>query len=473
MELIFLKKNMQKQGQYILFAGRIEINQKGLDLLLKAYCQVKEEVGLPLYIAGAGTAKEENKLRVLIDDLKLKDSVVLLGKVGERAKAELFEKAALCVVPSRFETFSLTALESLAFGVPVVAFNIPGLSWLPQAVALKTPLFNEAVFAEGMLKLVKDENLRQGMGRQGRELAGRYSWESAAEKYKVFFKAKLLQNTAANAASSEALGNTRIIDRIIEQKLPCYFISPHLDDAALSAGDLITHLSGKTELTIVTVFTKASPKPYSLSVRRFLKLHGYSDAEKMYEDRRAEDKEVWQQLKAKAMHLGFVDGLWRKKNRQNIAVRLLGKIVAELNYLYPTYRLHVMSGRLKKEDLKLGRDIAEALSQVVPSNKECAIFCAAGLGGHVDHVLVRTACEEAFKNVILWKDATYQLKAGDKEVFESRKAVVWRSNTLKKNALLSLYKSQIPVMFAAGKRPEIYETYYINPNVKTPISNQI
>ncbi|MCL5774634.1 MAG: glycosyltransferase, partial [Patescibacteria group bacterium] len=61
----------QPLGEYILFLGRMEVDQKGLDLLLKAYCQILDKVNFPLYIAGAGTAKEESKLKKLINSLGL------------------------------------------------------------------------------------------------------------------------------------------------------------------------------------------------------------------------------------------------------------------------------------------------------------------------------------------------------------------------------------------------------------------
>jgi len=51
--------------------------------------------------------------------------------------------------------------------------------------------------------------------------------------------------------------NNEIINNIIREKIPCFFISPHLDDAALSAGGLIAYLSQHTHVEVIDVFTEA------------------------------------------------------------------------------------------------------------------------------------------------------------------------------------------------------------------------
>ena len=52
------------RGEHILFLGRIDIWEKGLDLLLAAY----ERSGLttPMLVAGTGTRREERRLAALV-----------------------------------------------------------------------------------------------------------------------------------------------------------------------------------------------------------------------------------------------------------------------------------------------------------------------------------------------------------------------------------------------------------------------
>src|SRR5713226_5857058 len=95
-----------------------------------------------------------------------------------------------------------------------------------------------------------------------------------------------------------------IINEIIKKQTHCFFISSNMDDAVLSAGWLLTYLSGKTPLTIITVFTQAGEKPYTRSVRNFLKHCGYPDAKQLFVLRRQEEKQIAKELQADSILLG-------------------------------------------------------------------------------------------------------------------------------------------------------------------------
>ena len=116
-----------RDKKHILFIGRIEVNQKGLDLLLKAYSLISEKINYKLAIAGTGIDNELNKLKNMIASLNLKDRVEMLGRIKGAKKDDAFKKAAFVVMSSRFETFPLVALEALSYNLPIVSFNIGGL----------------------------------------------------------------------------------------------------------------------------------------------------------------------------------------------------------------------------------------------------------------------------------------------------------------------------------------------------------
>src|SRR5260221_14357797 len=97
-----------------------------------------------------------------------------------------------------------------------------------------------------------------------------------------------------------------LLKEIISKKIPCVFVSPHFDDAVLSCGTLLTKLSGKTDITVINVFTKAHGKPYTLSARKNLIDSGkYSDADKLFGDREQEDKKALSKLSVKISNLGL------------------------------------------------------------------------------------------------------------------------------------------------------------------------
>ena len=246
----------------------------------------------------------------------------------------------------------------------------------------------------------------------------------------------------------------KLVQRIIAERIPCYFISPHLDDAVLSAGGLIQELAGKTEVTIITVFTKASGKD-TLSARQFLRQCHYHDAAKLFSDRRAEDKRIASKLGIEAIHLGYSDALWRERPVLSAAAKALARLMPEFSKIYPTYRFHIARGRLSSSDDSLIETIAKDLRQRVPLEGESEIFCPQAIGNHIDHIVVRKACEQAFASMIAWSDFPYNVRLRNMQPEAWR----WGRNIAKKKELIHHYRTQAAALFAEGEIPLIPEEY--------------
>ncbi|RJR16485.1 glycosyltransferase family 1 protein [Candidatus Microgenomates bacterium] len=170
---------------YILYIGRIDIEQKGLDLLLHSWkeYQGKARTPIQLKIAGSGLKEEEKKLKKLIRRLKVKDSVELLGTVAGSQKAKLFSQALFCVFPSRFETFGLALLESMATGTPALIFDIPGFSWVAKSAVTKVKMFDSKSFVREMIRLTENKNLRQMIGSRAKQFAQQFDYDAIAHQY--------------------------------------------------------------------------------------------------------------------------------------------------------------------------------------------------------------------------------------------------------------------------------------------------
>lgn len=166
--------------KHILFIGRIEVNQKGLDLLMDAYGAICSKTDYPLVIAGSGIESEMRKLRSLIEALPCANRIRLVGRVTGEEKERLFNEAVSVVVSSRFETFSIAALEALAHGVQVVGFDISGLSAFPVDVVSKAHPFSTTDLAKKILESVTHPKPEH----ECRDAVKKYRWEDIAESYK-------------------------------------------------------------------------------------------------------------------------------------------------------------------------------------------------------------------------------------------------------------------------------------------------
>lgn len=251
------------------------------------------------------------------------------------------------------------------------------------------------------------------------------------------------------------------IAEIIKNKTHCIFVSPHLDDAAFSAGGLLTSLSGKTKLTVINVFTTSGNHSDSLSAKAYLRQCGYQSANRLYKARRAEDKKALESLEIDTINLNEVDALWRCKTDSS---HLFENLLPEINRVYPTYRFHITKGKIAKEDSELVKRISKEISQLLPKDNYF-VFCPLGVGNHVDHIIVRKSCEQAVstEKLALWEDFPYSHFGESKYIGENN--LVPLINTLgnlkEKTELCKIYNTQFSQVIPDAELLKKSEKFYI------------
>jgi glycogen(starch) synthase len=172
-----------EESDYILFLGRLHINQKGLDILRDA-CRA---AGGKLIIAGRG--KDEAGVRSLFSDEVKAGSVELAGFVSGDAKADLLCKCLFMVAPSRYEGQPLTVVEAAACGKPVIVSDIPELRYAVDAgFGLSFRTGDASDLADKMNFLLQDRAVRREMGKNAREYARNFTWDRIAEEYENYLR---------------------------------------------------------------------------------------------------------------------------------------------------------------------------------------------------------------------------------------------------------------------------------------------
>jgi glycosyltransferase involved in cell wall biosynthesis len=185
------------RGSYILFLGRIDLPHKGLDLLLAAY--KKNHLSMPLMIAGRGTRRDERKFAAMAKATGA--DVRWVGHVTGQRKQQLLEGCAFLVMPSRYESFGLVALEAMSYGKPVVHFDLPYLRWIEGDV--RVPPFDVSAMADAMRTLVADETVRRELGRAAQAAAQRYSQDQTADRYVALVRELLNECSAETVAERD------------------------------------------------------------------------------------------------------------------------------------------------------------------------------------------------------------------------------------------------------------------------------
>lgn len=175
----FLEKFPELHGkQIVLFLGRIHY-KKGLDILCRAWAAANR--GYPdaqLVLAGPDFENTRSRIEALVDELGIRARVVFTGMLSGNLKWSALAAATLFVLPSYSEGLSVSVLEALGMGLPVIISrqcNLTEVSrrecgWLIEPVAHEL----EAALREA---LSTSRSEHQRMGQQGRELIHeKYSW---------------------------------------------------------------------------------------------------------------------------------------------------------------------------------------------------------------------------------------------------------------------------------------------------------
>ncbi len=178
-------KIKHKSNKYILYLGRLDIAQKGIDLLLKAYGSVSEKIKYPLIIAGGGPDAE--KVKRLISDLKLENKVTMVGTVKGERKMDLLANAHLVAFPSRYDNLPLFSIEAIAAGLPLVTFDIPEFGWLKPEFSFQAKAFNVREYGQLLLNASKSAKLSR-MKIFARNYAKKFKWPNVAKMMSDFFE---------------------------------------------------------------------------------------------------------------------------------------------------------------------------------------------------------------------------------------------------------------------------------------------
>ena len=117
-----LAVNSQDTPFNVGFLGGLNTSVKGLDILLKAFAQVKGHCHL--HIGGAGTLLEYYK--TMAKDLGLQDRCTFYGFINPEAITSFYQRLHLFICSSRYETFNVSLLEAMASGLPVISTRCGG-----------------------------------------------------------------------------------------------------------------------------------------------------------------------------------------------------------------------------------------------------------------------------------------------------------------------------------------------------------
>lgn len=162
---------------------------KGHDYLMKAIPLILKECPSTIFVF-VGEGPEKIRMLQRAKELSILNNVIFTGLVPHELMPFYYASADIFVLSSLSESFSLTALEAMASGKPLV---VPPVGALPQILngfcGFLVDAKNPISFAEAVIRLLKDDSLRKNMGKNARRIVEeKYSLDAVAKKHLALYK---------------------------------------------------------------------------------------------------------------------------------------------------------------------------------------------------------------------------------------------------------------------------------------------
>lgn len=185
----------------ILSTGRLA-EQKGLEYLIQAAALLRQDLpNARILLAGGGPLGK--KLAKLISSLGLDDTVTMLGHRSD--VGDLLAACDLVALPSLWEGLSISLLEAMAAGRPIVTTSIGSNREVTNdgEAAVLVPPKDVASLAEAIRSLAADESRLHELGRRGQEVQReRYGLPRMLDAYLAEYD-RLLKRESVRASARQ------------------------------------------------------------------------------------------------------------------------------------------------------------------------------------------------------------------------------------------------------------------------------
>ena len=173
---IDLEKTFDIKDDYVVYIGRID-ESKGCKEMFEYFLEYKKIYNSNLKLVLAGKSAME---------IPGNKDIVTLGFVSEDEKVNLIRKSKLLILPSKFESLSLSTLEAMYLKVPVL-LNGKCEVLKQHAILSNGGLYyeNKWEFIETLDYLIRNSKIAERMGENGRKYVDvNYKWDVIIEKLK-------------------------------------------------------------------------------------------------------------------------------------------------------------------------------------------------------------------------------------------------------------------------------------------------
>lgn len=173
----------ERYGDYVLAVGLLT-PRKNFERLVEAVARLP---GLRLVVVGRPSNGAESFWQA-VERASLGERLIHLPSVSEAELVLLMNGAAVFAVPSLYEGFGLTVLESMACGTPVVCSNAASLPEAAGDAALLVDATDVDALAGAIDRVMRDPELAASLRKRGLARAAELTWGRAASRLRALYR---------------------------------------------------------------------------------------------------------------------------------------------------------------------------------------------------------------------------------------------------------------------------------------------
>ncbi|HRN69935.1 MAG TPA: glycosyltransferase family 4 protein [Candidatus Woesebacteria bacterium] len=187
-EEYFVTQKTKNRMPHLLFVGRLA-DQKNIPFMLESFSLIKTNAHFDIVGEGEKRKEIEDKIKKL--DLK---NVILHGHKSGNELIALYKQADLFIFASKNEGMSLSMLEAMAAGLPIIGNDTKSISDLINDCSITINNPTPQKYADAIDSLLINKKRLQELSRKSIEKAKQYTWKNTVKNIERIYKS-ILDNT--------------------------------------------------------------------------------------------------------------------------------------------------------------------------------------------------------------------------------------------------------------------------------------
>jgi len=182
-----LKEHFQLSDRVALYTGRLA-PEKNIDVIIRAITLVKKTVPeVNFAVTGHGSARES--LEKLVKELHLEKQVKFLGTLHRKEFIKIYQAADIFAIASTAETQSISLMQAMAVGLPVVGVRWLALGeYITEKNGFLVKVGDHKTLAKKIIFLLRHPEKRKALGRGGIKTVKNFSIPKVADQWEEVYK---------------------------------------------------------------------------------------------------------------------------------------------------------------------------------------------------------------------------------------------------------------------------------------------